>query len=320
MDEVFRELGSDTLDLLNDDADEDNMNECDANFSNEVKEAVTVCNRSPNKRKEMSVKPISPADEKEIDSAIEMAKSIATKVISLETREDTSVASKKRFPFKFPIRSSSVRIEPKPESRTFRWAILWFCLKRRFDDLCELEKPTAFANPRSSFSHVLYFSFVIQNSVCNLYTYLKKDFQNKTLFIDVTDKYFWHLSIDLFGILFLTFFSLLYRSETTQSTSSLSFEKCVTPEAKEAYSTIIEKGQGLTNSSDKVDAASDEEENVETNPLRMLRAGGSVAFLRGKVRGNKFVTPASISRPVTSNNNNQRPNLGTPPPVPKFEK
>lgn len=120
MDEVFRELGSDTLDLLNDDADEDNMNECDANFSNEVKEAVTVCNRSPNKRKEMSVKPISPADEKEIDSAIEMAKSIATKVISLETREDTSVASKKRFPFKFPIRSSSVRIEPKPESRTFR--------------------------------------------------------------------------------------------------------------------------------------------------------------------------------------------------------
>ncbi|KPM05518.1 tyrosine kinase-like protein 1 [Sarcoptes scabiei] len=224
MEEVFRELDHIKPDFNNEAADcETAINENSINVKNEVREMnLKICKESNNLRKKhISVRPISEAEQNELDSAIAMAKDIANRTIleddldltkSNDSPRTPNSPSKRIFSFKFPPHRS-----PKTERRTF--------------------------------------------------------------------------------------------SEETESVPSII--ESISPAAKEAYTSLIEKG--VTNScstSDKVcqdmdyvQAAHNSINNntideTENNPLRMLRTAGISQVLRPKIRGNRSFSQPRL--PTTS--------------------
>ncbi|XP_055938737.1 activated Cdc42 kinase-like isoform X1 [Argiope bruennichi] len=118
MDEVFKALGSPTPELI---SEEQNCNENNL-IMNEIKE-ISKLGRDNSKKKHAIVKPISAADEQTLDSAIAIAKELASKsLLNLEHKSDndTPLESpktptspfKRKFSFKF-------KTSPKPERRNF---------------------------------------------------------------------------------------------------------------------------------------------------------------------------------------------------------
>lgn len=82
-------------------------------------------------------------------------------------------------------------------------------------------------------------------------------------------------------------------SEETESIGDII--ESITPAAKEAYITLVDKGSSLVDklsleSSSPISAItniSDADDAVDGNPLRMLRSAGIGGVLRAKVRGNR---------------------------------
>ena len=122
MDEVFREL-----DIKSDETEHHNsLNECSSNVKNEIKESMV----SSKRRTKSCVKPISATDEQTLDSAIAMAKELASRsIMDLDGRNDNMAfecpssadspktpnsPNKKTSKFSFKFKSS-----PKCERRTF---------------------------------------------------------------------------------------------------------------------------------------------------------------------------------------------------------
>lgn len=126
MEEVFRELDHIKPDLNNDAAESETMiNESGINVKNEVRELNLKMSKEVNncKKKQSAVKPISEAEQNELDSAIAMAKDIANRTMLEDdldlTKNDSpktpNSPNKRKFSFKFPTHKSS----PKGERRTF---------------------------------------------------------------------------------------------------------------------------------------------------------------------------------------------------------
>lgn len=119
MDEVFKALGSTKPELT---FEEQQSNETN-NVKNELKELSSKLGRDNSKKKHALVKPISAADQQTLDSAIAIAKELASKsLLDLESRSDndTPLESpktptspfKRKFSFKF-------KTSPKPDRRNF---------------------------------------------------------------------------------------------------------------------------------------------------------------------------------------------------------
>lgn len=119
MDEVFKALGSPTPELT---FEEQQCNENNL-VMNEIKEISSKLGRDNSKKKHALVKPISAADEQTLDSAIAIAKELASKsLLNLEHKSDndTPLESpktptspfKRKFSFKF-------KTSPKPDRRNF---------------------------------------------------------------------------------------------------------------------------------------------------------------------------------------------------------
>ncbi|XP_053202708.1 activated Cdc42 kinase-like [Panonychus citri] len=120
MDEVFRELDIIKPEFTDDlNGQQKAINDCNSNVKNEIKEIVnklTLNKDKPNKNK-TTVKPISPAEEQNLDSAIAMAKELATLSmmelefkpvndvkhdnISSDSPKTPTSPNKKKFSFKF---------------------------------------------------------------------------------------------------------------------------------------------------------------------------------------------------------------------------
>lgn len=119
MDEVFKALGSTKPDL----SFEEQPNTESNNVKNELKEISSKLGRDNSKKKHALVKPISAADQQTLDSAIAIAKELASKsLLDLESRSDNetplespktpSSPFKRKFSFKF-------KTSPKPDRRNF---------------------------------------------------------------------------------------------------------------------------------------------------------------------------------------------------------
>lgn len=126
MEEVFRELDQIKPDLNNEAGESETaMNECGINVKNEVRELNLKITKEANnsKKKQSTVKAISEAEQNELDSAIAMAKDIASRTMLDDdldiTKNDSpktpNSPNKRKFSFKFPSHKSS----PKSERRTF---------------------------------------------------------------------------------------------------------------------------------------------------------------------------------------------------------
>ncbi|CAG2167826.1 unnamed protein product, partial [Oppiella nova] len=123
-------------------------------------------------------------------------------------------------------------------------------------------------------------------------------------------------------------------SEETESIGNII--ESITPAAKEAYISLVDKGSGLSSTTTTGAAAAadhnlvtdngatgdGDDDAVDGNPLRMLRSAGIGGVLRAKVRGNRsFSQPrlpttaqtAGLARVASMNT---RSSLGVPPPVP----
>jgi hypothetical protein len=87
-------------------------------------------------------------------------------------------------------------------------------------------------------------------------------------------------------------------SEETESIGNII--ESITPAAKEAYISLVDKGSGLSSTTTTGAAAADHnsvtdngatgdggDDAVDGNPLRMLRSAGIGGVLRAKVRGNR---------------------------------
>lgn len=128
MEEVFRELDHIKPDLNNDAAESETaINENSINVKNEVRELNLKISKETNnlKKKQSTVKPISEAEQNELDSAIAMAKDIANRTMMEDdldmTKNDSpktpnSPNKQKKFSFKFPVTGHR---SPKSERRTF---------------------------------------------------------------------------------------------------------------------------------------------------------------------------------------------------------
>ena len=133
MEEVFRELDHIKPDLNNDAGDcETAINENSINVKNEVRELnLKMCKESNQMKKNKSnVKPISEAEQNELDSAIAMAKDIANRTMMEDdldlTKNDSpktpnSPNKQRKFSFKFPVTGHHHHHHrsPKNERRTF---------------------------------------------------------------------------------------------------------------------------------------------------------------------------------------------------------
>nr|XP_027203275.1 activated Cdc42 kinase-like [Dermatophagoides pteronyssinus] len=132
MEEVFRELDHIKPDLNNDAGDcETAINENSINVKNEVRELnLKMCKESNQMKKNKSnVKPISEAEQNELDSAIAMAKDIANRTMMEDdldlTKNDSpktpnSPNKQRKFSFKFPVTGHHHHHRsPKNERRTF---------------------------------------------------------------------------------------------------------------------------------------------------------------------------------------------------------
>lgn len=127
MEEVFRELDHIKPDLSHETAESETaINENGINVKNEVLELnLKMCKEANNSKKKQSmVKHISEAEQNELESAIAMAKDIASRTMledELElTKNDSpktpNSPNKRKFSFKFPTHHKS---SPKSERRTF---------------------------------------------------------------------------------------------------------------------------------------------------------------------------------------------------------
>jgi len=79
-------------------------------------------------------------------------------------------------------------------------------------------------------------------------------------------------------------------SEETESIGDII--ESITPAAKEAYITLVDKGSSLVDklsldSTSPITNSSDADDPTDGNPLRMLRSAGIGGVLRAKVRGNR---------------------------------
>lgn len=119
MDEVFKALGSPKPEITSEEPQSSESN----NVKNEIKEMSSKLGRDNSKKKHALVKPISAADEHTLDSAIAIAKELASKsLLDLESRSDNetplespktpSSPFKRKFSFKF-------KTSPKTDRRNF---------------------------------------------------------------------------------------------------------------------------------------------------------------------------------------------------------
>lgn len=128
MEEVFRELDLNPIkpELNNETAESETaINENGINVKNEVRELnLKICKEAGNSKKKQScVKHISEAEQNELESAIAMAKDIASRTMledELDLAKNDSPKTpnspnKRKFSFKFPTHKSS----PKGDRRTF---------------------------------------------------------------------------------------------------------------------------------------------------------------------------------------------------------
>lgn len=128
MEEVFRELDHIKPDLSHETAESETaINENGINVKNEVLELnLKMCKEANNsKKKQSTVKHISEAEQNELESAIAMAKDIASRTmledeLDLMSKNDSpktpNSPNKRKFSFKFPTHHKS---SPKSERRTF---------------------------------------------------------------------------------------------------------------------------------------------------------------------------------------------------------
>lgn len=121
MDEVFKELDNIRPEYTNEVTQQEiAINESGTNVKNEIREITTkMCKET--KKKQATVKPISAAEQMQLDSAIAMAKDIASRsMLALDCEDELSESPKtptsptKRNKFSFKFKSS-----PKPERRNF---------------------------------------------------------------------------------------------------------------------------------------------------------------------------------------------------------
>lgn len=120
MDEVFKALGSTKPEMTF----EEQQNTESNNVKNELKEISSKLGRDNSKKKHALVKPISAADQQTLDSAIAIAKELASKsLLDLESRSDNDTTPlespktpsspfKRKFSFKF-------KTSPKADRRNF---------------------------------------------------------------------------------------------------------------------------------------------------------------------------------------------------------
>lgn len=81
-------------------------------------------------------------------------------------------------------------------------------------------------------------------------------------------------------------------SEETESIGHIT--ESITPAAKIAYNTLVEKGEGLKDERDDGAANFIDEDENDGNPLRMLRSGGAMGLMRARVRGNRSFSQPRI--------------------------
>ncbi|RWS16232.1 Tyrosine-protein kinase PR2-like protein [Dinothrombium tinctorium] len=130
MDEVFKELEIIKPDFVNDISEQQKtINDCNTNVKNEIKEIASklALNKETGKKKQAMVKPISAADQQSLDSAINLAKELATRSMlefegrtsaldngpsSADSPKTPTSPNKKKFSFKF-------KNSPKIERRNF---------------------------------------------------------------------------------------------------------------------------------------------------------------------------------------------------------
>ncbi|XP_015790964.1 tyrosine-protein kinase PR2 isoform X1 [Tetranychus urticae] len=133
MDEVFKELDIIKPEFTDDlNGQQKTINDCNSNVKNEIKEIVNklTLNKDKSNKSKTTVKPISPAEEQNLDSAIAMAKELATlSMMEFEFKPVTELKSvgensysdsprtptspnKKKFSFKF-------KNSPKVERKNF---------------------------------------------------------------------------------------------------------------------------------------------------------------------------------------------------------
>lgn len=129
MEEVFRELDHIKPDLNNETAESETaLNECGINVKNEVRELNLKMTKEANnsKKKQSSMRPISEAEQNELDSAIAMAKDIASRTMLDDDLADLTKSdspktpnspNKRKFSFKFPTHHH--KSSPKSERRAF---------------------------------------------------------------------------------------------------------------------------------------------------------------------------------------------------------
>lgn len=112
-------------------------------------------------------------------------------------------------------------------------------------------------------------------------------------------------------------------SEETESIGDII--ESITPAAKEAYISLVDRRSALTareDNSQSVDntGADGVDDTCDGNPLRMLRSAGIGGVLRAKVRGNRSFSqprlPTTAQTAGLARVASTRSTLGVPPPVP----
>lgn len=341
LDEVCREL--DIITKPNDadfnDHQQELMNECSSNVKNEIKEIVAkfpLINKSEGKKKQATVKPISPDDEESLNSAIAMAKELASRSIleydgrldnaafecpsSADSPKTPNSPNKKssKFSFKFHSKSS-----PKTEKRSFTeeaerisnlQSIISQEAKEAYSSLIEKKSSV---NSRS-------------NSICNSSSLINSAPPPPPppppppgpALSSTTVSKCEQLQSNIVSPSTLSPGSQLQNISTSvkpvatviANTSSIGHfgqQLISQPTATKIPSSSV---QHIRAKSEDATFRNDEGDSNDANPLRMLRAGGVTAF--SKVRGNKQRLSSSLRVTGPSSSSVTRSSLGTPPPVP----
>lgn len=135
MDEVFKELDLIKPELSDELAEQQKaINDC--NVKNEIKEiAIKLASNKDTKKKPVTMKPISPAEEQNLDSAIAMAKELATR--SMLEFDFKPVADLKNFPDNGPGLSDSPKTPSSPSKKnkfSFKFKTLQKSEPRSYSD------------------------------------------------------------------------------------------------------------------------------------------------------------------------------------------
>lgn len=271
MDEVFREL-----DIKSDETEHHNsLNECSSNVKNEIRESMVSLKR----KTKSCVKPISATDEQTLDSAIAMAKEMASRsIMELDGRNDNMA-------FECPSSADSPKTPNSPNKKTSK-----FSFKFKSSPKCERR---TFSEEAENIPDISCDPALISEAARAAYDMLiekKGDGMKRKMTAVLPPQAPANFTSS--------------RQHLQQHNYQDQQQQPPVHSSQPQHNTTISNGNGHSEQHCEDDA--------DSNPLRMLRSGVA-AF--SKVRGNKQRLSGSSSLRIPPASSS-RSSLGAPPPIP----